>query len=94
MGGTLARKRMAEDFERLGTTPEQQEELRPIYSQLLTEFNAIQAESAQKVANSFKRHWPLGSDATHPGATRRIPKAQPGTPQPSFAEVEPITNNQ
>ena len=49
-------QRMAEDFARLGATPEQQEELRPIYNRLLTEFNAIQAESAQKVAASFKRH--------------------------------------
>jgi len=49
-------KRMAEDFQRLAATPEQQEELRPIYHRLLNEFNAIQAESAEKVTDSFKRH--------------------------------------
>ncbi|RFC41655.1 MAG: hypothetical protein DVB23_003365 [Verrucomicrobia bacterium] len=49
-------QRMVEDFQRIGATPEQQDELRPIYGRLLAEFNAIQEESAQKVSDSFKRH--------------------------------------
>ncbi len=49
-------RRMAEDFARLEVTPEQAERLRPSYAQLLSDFNAIQQESQQKVAEAFKRH--------------------------------------
>jgi hypothetical protein len=48
--------RMAQDFARLEATPEQQEVLRQSYERLLSDFNAIQAESSAKVAEAFKRH--------------------------------------
>jgi len=48
--------RMAQDFARLDATPEQQAALRSSYEQLLSDFNAIQAEASAKVAEAFKRH--------------------------------------
>jgi hypothetical protein len=47
---------MAQDFARLDATPEQQAALRSSYEQLLSDFNAIQAEASAKVAEAFKRH--------------------------------------
>jgi len=49
-------RRIAEDFARLEVTPEQEARLRPIYDRLLSDFNAIQQESQQKVTDAFKRH--------------------------------------
>ena len=47
---------MAQDFARIDATPEQQAALRQSYDRLLSDFNAIQQESAQKVTDAFKRH--------------------------------------
>jgi Spy/CpxP family protein refolding chaperone len=49
-------QRMAQDFSRIEATPEQQAQLKPSYDRLLSDFNAIQRESAQKVTDAFKRH--------------------------------------
>lgn len=49
-------QRMAQDFARIDATPEQQAKLKPSYDRLLSDFNAIQQESAQKVTDAFKRH--------------------------------------
>lgn len=49
-------QRMTQDFERLGITTEQEAKIRPVYDQLLADFNAIQRESQQKVADAFRRH--------------------------------------
>lgn len=49
-------QRMTQDFARLDATPEQQAALRSSYEQLLSDFNAIQAEASAKVAEAFKRH--------------------------------------
>ncbi len=49
-------KRMARDFAAIEATPEQQQQLRPSYERLLSDFNAIQDESAQKVTEALKRH--------------------------------------
>ena len=49
-------QRMAQDFARIDATPEQQAKLKPSYDRLLSDFNAIQQESAQKVTEAFKRH--------------------------------------
>lgn len=48
--------RMTQDFARLEATPEQQAVLRSSYEELLSDFNAIQAEASAKVAEAFKRH--------------------------------------
>jgi len=48
--------RMTQDFARIDATPEQQAKLKPSYDRLLSDFNAIQQESAQKVTDAFKRH--------------------------------------
>lgn len=48
--------RMAQDFARIDATPEQQAALRSSYEQLLSDFNAIQAEASAKVSEAFKRH--------------------------------------
>jgi hypothetical protein len=49
-------QRMAQDFARIDATLKQQEKLKPSYDRLLSDFNAIQQESAQKVTDAFKRH--------------------------------------
>lgn len=49
-------QRMAQDFARIDATPEHQAKLKPSYDRLLSDFNAIQQESAQKVTDAFKRH--------------------------------------
>lgn len=49
-------RRMQSDFETIQATPEQQAKLKPSYDRLLSDFNAIQQESAQKVTDAFKRH--------------------------------------
>jgi hypothetical protein len=48
-------RRIAEDAEFVGLTPEQQTELRPLYDRLVAEFNAIQQEASEKVGRSVKR---------------------------------------
>jgi len=48
-------RRMEQEFARLDATPEQEAALRASYEQLLSEFNAIQAEASEKVAEAFKR---------------------------------------
>lgn len=49
-------RRMAEDFAAIAATPDQEARLRPIYSSLLADVQAIQQESAQKVTEAFKKH--------------------------------------
>lgn len=48
--------RMAQDYARINATSEQQAAMRSSYEQLLSDFNAIQAEASAKVAEAFKRH--------------------------------------
>ena len=49
-------RRKAEDFARLGATPEQQAALSPIYEKLLSDIHGIQTETAARVAQAFKQH--------------------------------------
>jgi hypothetical protein len=48
--------RMAEDFELLDATPDQQARMRASYEKLMSEFNAIQAEASKQITDAFKRH--------------------------------------
>lgn len=49
-------RRMRQDFTRLEPTPEQQAAMRESYERLLSDFNAIQADASEKIAEAFKRH--------------------------------------
>jgi len=46
---------MTEDFERIGATPEQRQQLEPLYRRFLTDFYAIQRDASARLDASLKR---------------------------------------
>ena len=78
-------RRMAEDFARIGATPEQQEQLRSSYERLRTDFNAIQAESSAKVRDAFRRH---GAELRRQLTPEQRELLRPFTQQPKKQKAE------